>query len=156
MGERGAIVAGHSQSKCDRQGTTQGNSLMADQSFFVFRFLVVFPLWLTAPEPPRTQRLAKYKRSMVATLIRESSRVHCTPLFTDRDLAERFAAKMKKPDGSRVASKFFQIPDRNYLEELLAVLHAIGHTHLSFDPEPHREMIVPIGVLLATIRGQFC
>jgi hypothetical protein len=125
---------------------------MVDNSFAVFDFLVVFPLWLIAPDPPPTHSLAHLKRLVVVTLTRDGEPVSYIPAFTDRDLAERFANQMVKSDGDRVASAFIQIPDRIYLEELLAILPAFGYTHFSFDPEPHRDIPIPIAAVLAAIR----
>jgi len=125
---------------------------MVDQPFTVFEFLVVFPVWLIAPDPPPTHTLARVRRLIVATLTRNGETVRYIPAFTDRDLAERFATRMEKPDDDRVASTFIQIPDRIYLEELLTILPAFGHTHLSFDPEPHRDIPIPIAAVLAAIR----
>jgi hypothetical protein len=125
---------------------------MEDQSFYVHRFLVVFPLWFSLPE--RFPARATAKKSCAVATVRPSGIIRYTPIFTDRDLAEQFAVQMERPSGDWFDSKFLKIPDRAYLEELLTVLWAVGYTDLSFDPEPHRDIIIPIAVVQTALRTQ--
>lgn len=75
------------------------------------------------------------------------------PLFTDRDLAQRFAEAM---EGERVALFSFAPADMGEFEKLLRRLVLSGATHVSIDPgpDPERHSRIPASVILDAIRGR--
>jgi hypothetical protein len=125
---------------------------MGDEPFAVGGTLVGFPVWLIAPDPPPKRKLALVKNLYEATWLQESEPVKYTPVFTDKEQAEWFVAKVIKTDDEEVACTFLRIRARIYLEALLMILRGIGRTQISIDPQHHRSIPICINRVIASLR----
>lgn len=89
-------------------------------------FLLTFPLWF-AVNP------AERRRPFVELT---SSGIFATPLFSDKDLVERFMASIP---GMRENFRIGAIPDPTVLLQFLDGFQSKGFSHIAIDPSLNRS-----------------
>jgi hypothetical protein len=125
----------------------------ADDGFYPTAFLIVYPVWLIAPVPLPTDLPRLIQRLIQGVSVGVSGTTNYVPVFTDRDLAERFGNQLEGAGGEDAEVSLMSVPDGAYFKKLLGLLLTAGRTHVSFDPEEHGDNPVLITRVLAALRG---
>ncbi len=112
-------------------------------------FLVVRLPWLLAPRD-------QGGRLTVESIVRlpvpgdGGTAGQAVPLFTDGDLADRFATELARQGTSDVEP--FRLDEWPQLAAVLAGLRQSGVEYVAFDPAPGRAVRRPIGAVIAAFR----
>jgi hypothetical protein len=117
--------------------------------------LVVCPVWMIAPHPRPADPMAMLRQILRGTAVAsDGSEITFVPVFTDRDLAERFTCQLETRDGRDAPVSLMEIPGDEAFAVLLIALADTKVTHVVFDPVDHRDRPIPIDRILGAIRDR--